>query len=179
VKPRDPSSVDAELDLRATDPDEAAVTPTDDVVVEDGADDEIGDGPDPDNPFSLGSVGEPHSAPPPADGTVRRRRDVGDSRPLGPGPMPGPIAGADGTLDLTDVRPGTDEAGPGFLPSRPKRLRAESVLVRVVATAGVIGIATAIGAVMVAVGAAGWVVALVVSTVSVALAALLWRSRRL
>jgi hypothetical protein len=67
----------------------------------------------------------------------------------------------------------------GFLPASPPRTSAESVVVRLVATAGVIGIGTAIGAVMSAVGQAGWVIAAVVSFVSVVLAALLWRSRRL
>ena len=76
---------------------------------------------------------------------------------------------------------GTGGAQPssGFLPSQPVRPAAESVIVRIIATAGVIGIGTAVGAILDASNAAGWIVALVVSTLSVVLAAVLWRSRRL
>jgi hypothetical protein len=75
----------------------------------------------------------------------------------------------------------TEEAADqtGFLPSEPPRNQAESVLVRVVATAGVIGIGTAIGAILGAQHVEAWIAALVVSTVCVVLAAVLWRSRRL
>ena len=61
----------------------------------------------------------------------------------------------------------------------PGRAVFESVIVRIVATAGVIGIGTAIGAILDASNVAGWIMALVVSAVSVVLAAVLWRSRRL
>ena len=67
--------------------------------------------------------------------------------------------------------------GAGFLPSQPPRRRPESLLVRLVATAGIVAIATAAGAVLSAVDVAGWVVALVVAVLSVVLAAVLWRSR--
>jgi protein-S-isoprenylcysteine O-methyltransferase Ste14 len=77
--------------------------------------------------------------------------------------------------------PADNETGahPGFLPTAPRRANVESVVVRLIATAGVIGIGTAIGAIMSSSGATGWIIALVVSLVSVVLAALLWRSRRL
>jgi hypothetical protein len=68
---------------------------------------------------------------------------------------------------------------PGFLPATPPRPRAESVLVRLIATAGVVGIGTAIGAILGAYDVTGWIVGLVASAVTVVLAALLWRSRRL
>jgi hypothetical protein len=67
----------------------------------------------------------------------------------------------------------------GFLSGNPPRAGIESVAVRFVATAGVIGIATAVGAILSDNNVAGWVVALVVSSMSVILAAVLWRSRRL
>jgi len=67
----------------------------------------------------------------------------------------------------------------GFLPSSPARRQAESVFVRMIATAGVIGVGTALGALLVANDVAGWISGLVVSAVSVLLAAVLWRSRRL
>ena len=65
----------------------------------------------------------------------------------------------------------------GFLSSRPARRRSESALVRVVATAGVVGIATALGAAMGAADVETWLIALVVALISVVLAAVLWRSR--
>jgi hypothetical protein len=67
----------------------------------------------------------------------------------------------------------------GFLPGNPPRIGIESVAVRFVATAGVIGIGTALGAILANNNVTGWVVALVVSSISVILAAVLWRSRRL
>jgi len=67
----------------------------------------------------------------------------------------------------------------GFLPSKPERPALESLIVRLVATAGVIGIGTAVGAALTAEDVAGWVTGLVVSMLSVVLAAVLWRSRRL
>ena len=70
----------------------------------------------------------------------------------------------------------SDEAG-GFLSSSPPRRQPESALVRLVATAGIVGIGTAIGAGMGAADVETWLVALVVSALSVVLAAILWRSR--
>lgn len=67
----------------------------------------------------------------------------------------------------------------GFLPVEPERKAAESVVVRVVATAGIVGIGTALGAILVAADVAGWIVGLVVSFVAVVLAAMLWRNREL
>jgi hypothetical protein len=74
-----------------------------------------------------------------------------------------------------DDTPGTG----GFLPERPERRTFESAFARLVATAGIVGVGTAIGAILVAADVAGWVTGLVVSIVTVALAAMLWRSRRL
>jgi hypothetical protein len=71
------------------------------------------------------------------------------------------------------------EVDAGFLPTRPARFGSESVLVRVIATIGVVAIGTVVGAVLVANSVAGWITGLVVASVSVALAAVLWRSRRL
>jgi hypothetical protein len=71
-----------------------------------------------------------------------------------------------------------DHAG-GFLPERPQRRMFESVFARLIATAGIVGIGTAIGAILGAADAASWVIALVVSLVSVIFAAVLWRSRTL
>jgi len=179
VQPRDPSSVDAdEIDLRARESDPVAARSAAGAVGEGDETDGDEESNEPENPFSLESVSASR-AEPTSDGTIRRRRDVGDTRPLGPGPLPGPVAGEDGSLDLTEVGPVGEDTGPGFLPAESRRRGFESVFVRLVATAGVVGIATAVGAAMGAAGVATWVVALVVSLLSVALAAVLWRSRRL
>ena len=50
---------------------------------------------------------------------------------------------------------------------------------RFIATAGIVGVATGLGAILGAADVTAWIIALVVSTLSVVLAAVLWRSRRL
>jgi hypothetical protein len=75
--------------------------------------------------------------------------------------------------------PGSGTAAGGFLSSSPGRREAESVLVRLVATVGVVAIGTGLGAILVANDVAGWVVGLATSLLTVVLAALLWRSRTL
>jgi tetrahydromethanopterin S-methyltransferase subunit F len=67
----------------------------------------------------------------------------------------------------------------GFLSEQPERRTFESVFARLVATAGIVGVGTALGATLIAANVAGWITGLVVSIVAVALAAMLWRSRRL
>jgi hypothetical protein len=67
----------------------------------------------------------------------------------------------------------------GFLSEKPKRRTFESLLARLVATAGIVGIGTAVGAILIAADVAGWITGLVVSIATVVLAAMLWRSRRL
>ena len=68
---------------------------------------------------------------------------------------------------------------PGFLPTEPTRKSAESVVARIVATAGVVGIGTALAAILGANEVDAWVIGLVVSLTCVVLSAVLWRSRRL
>ena len=75
--------------------------------------------------------------------------------------------------------PSPDGAERGFLPIDPQRRNAESVLVRVVATLGVVAIGTVIGAILGASDVAGWISGLVVASTCVVLAAILWRSRQL
>ena len=76
-------------------------------------------------------------------------------------------------------RPG-DEAPQGMIPARDRRrTRIERGSMRVLATGGIIGIATALGAVLVDNDVAGWIVGLAVGLTSVILAALLWSSRQL
>ena|ERR1700760_3137173 len=67
-----------------------------------------------------------------------------------------------------------------MLPRRPQRRSLiESVFVRIVATCGIVGICVAIAAIMGSSGSAYWVIGLVVSLVSVVLAAVLWSTRHL
>jgi uncharacterized membrane protein len=67
-----------------------------------------------------------------------------------------------------------------MVPGRQRRrTKLERGSMRLVATGGIIGIATVVGAVLVGQDVAGWIVGLVVGLTSVVLAALLWSSRQL
>ncbi len=67
-----------------------------------------------------------------------------------------------------------------MLPPRERRRSGfERLVVRLIATCGIVGIGVAIAAIMVSSNSKGWLVGLVVSIVSVVLAALLWSSRQL
>ena len=63
-------------------------------------------------------------------------------------------------------------------PRQRRRSRAERLLVRLIATCGIVAIGVAIAAIMVSSKSQGWLVGLVVSIVSVVLAAILWSSRQ-
>ncbi len=78
-----------------------------------------------------------------------------------------------------DATSGKTPVTGGFLSENPHRRTFESVFARLVATAGIVGIGTALGAILIAADVAGWIAGLVVSFVTVALAAMLWRSRHL
>jgi Flp pilus assembly protein TadB len=68
----------------------------------------------------------------------------------------------------------------GMVPARERRRTGiERGVMRAIATAGIVGIGVALGAVLVGQDVAGWIVGLVVSLVSIILAALLWSSRQL
>ncbi len=66
-----------------------------------------------------------------------------------------------------------------MIPQRSGRSGIETFVMRLVATAGIIGIGVAIAAIMHSQKSQGWLIGLVVSIVSVVLAAVLWSSRRL
>jgi hypothetical protein len=66
-----------------------------------------------------------------------------------------------------------------MIPARGVRPRIEAVLMRVIATAGIVGISVAIAAIMGTQHSKAWLIGLVTSIVSVVLAAVLWSSRRL
>jgi hypothetical protein len=67
----------------------------------------------------------------------------------------------------------------GFLPNRQSRLRIESFAVRIIATAGIVGIGTALAAILGTQDVKAWIIGLAVSLLSVLLAAVLWSSRTL
>ena len=82
-----------------------------------------------------------------------------------------------------DTRPaaaaGTAAPQRNMLPARGRRrLGAERVLVRLIATCGIVGIGVVIAAIMVSSKSQGWVTGLVVSIVTVVLSAILWSSRQ-
>ena len=71
------------------------------------------------------------------------------------------------------------EKPPTFLPRRATRPRVESVFMRIVATAGIVGIGTALAAILGSQEVDAWIIGLVVSTLTVLLAAVLWSARTL
>jgi len=69
---------------------------------------------------------------------------------------------------------------PNMLPGRSRRrFGVERLLVRLVATGGIIGIGVALGAILAASKVQGWIIGLVIAVVSVLLSAMLWSSRQL
>ncbi len=73
----------------------------------------------------------------------------------------------------------TRPRSPNMLPGRRERSEPERLLVRLIATGGIVAIGVAIAAIMRSSGSAGWIIGLVVSIVSVVLAAVLWSVRTL
>lgn len=85
-----------------------------------------------------------------------------------------------GSLKDAEREPSEPGHPRGMLPARERRRTGiERGFMRLVATAGIIGIAVALGAILVSQDVAGWIVGLVVGAISVVLAALLWSSREL
>jgi hypothetical protein len=75
---------------------------------------------------------------------------------------------------------GNEERPEGMVPARTRRgTKLERGSMRILATGGIIGIATILGAVLVSQDVAGWIVGLAVGLTSVVLAAVLWSSRQL
>ena len=87
---------------------------------------------------------------------------------------PLPSEGAAGHDDGGSQRP------QGMLPARERRRTGiERGFMRLVATAGILGVAVALGAILVSQDVAGWIVGLAIGATSLVLAALLWSSRQL
>ena len=82
--------------------------------------------------------------------------------------------------DLSTAKRPRDEPARNMIPARLRRpTKLERGSMRVLATGGIIGLATFLGAVLVGQDVAGWIVGLTVGLTSVILAALLWSSRQL
>jgi hypothetical protein len=117
------------------------------------------------------SVGNPEDTEPEtgnADDGVPEEGKEGAWRPLGAG---------DSSTATTTTR---GEAPKTMIPARARRRTAfERVSMRVLATGGIVGLATALGAILVSQDVAGWIVGLVIGLASVLLAAILWSSRQL
>lgn len=78
------------------------------------------------------------------------------------------------------ARAASEEGRGNMLPRRGRRRYGiERLLVRLIATFGIIGIGVALGAILAASKVQGWIIGLVVAAVSVILAGLLWSSRQL
>ena len=69
--------------------------------------------------------------------------------------------------------------GETMLGRRRRRFTIETVFMRIVATAGVVGIGVGLAAILDSSDVAGWIIGLIVSLLSVVLAAILWSSRQL
>jgi hypothetical protein len=90
----------------------------------------------------------------------------------------GEVAGGEATG--RSARGASARRGGNMLPGRERRrLVIERLLVRMVATGGIIGIGVALGAILAASKVQGWIVGLVVAAVSVVLSGILWSSRQL
>jgi hypothetical protein len=84
------------------------------------------------------------------------------------------------TPPLYEEHPPAHQPSRNMLPGRERRRsRFERLIVRLIATGGVVAIGVAIAAIMVSSKSQGWVVGLVVSIVTVVLSGLLWSSRQL
>jgi hypothetical protein len=68
-----------------------------------------------------------------------------------------------------------------MIPARARRrgTAVERVSMRLLATAGIVGLAVVLGAILVGQDVAGWIVGLVIGLTSVILAGVLWSSRQL
>jgi hypothetical protein len=74
---------------------------------------------------------------------------------------------------------GDGDEGTSFIPARAHRRGFESFLMRIIATGGIVGIGTALAAILGSQDVDAWIIGLVVSAVTVLLAAVLWSSRTL
>jgi hypothetical protein len=101
------------------------------------------------------------------------------NEPVEPTELPA-TAPLDGSAQTWSPPPEQHERPQGMLPGRERRRSVvERGFVRIVATGGIVGITTILGAVLVSQDVAGWIVGLSVGLTAVILAALLWSSKQL
>ncbi|HEX5193616.1 MAG TPA: hypothetical protein VFW09_12500 [Solirubrobacteraceae bacterium] len=124
---------------------------------------------------------EPARAGASVDEPVRSAAPVEEPAPVKPGPAPAQARTEPAQPGPDPAQPGTEPRGrrtsPNMLPARDQRGIFERTFVRLIATGGIVGIGVAIAAIMTSSDSQGWLIGLVVSVVSVVLAALLWSSR--
>jgi hypothetical protein len=122
------------------------------------------------------SFDEPVSSEPSRESVAGPRES---SEPLSSPYEPEPSAAASRSASRAERRQGGKggASSPNMLPARHNRGVLERTFVRVIATGGIVGICVAIAAIMASSNSAGWIIGLVVSLVSVVLAAVLWSSR--
>jgi hypothetical protein len=102
------------------------------------------------------------------------------NEPTGTGQASEPPSEREARRSARDKRRDKSTERPGvMIPTRRGRLPLEAPLMRLVASAGIVGIAVVIAAIMGSQDSASWLIGLVASVVSLVLAALLWSSRRL
>jgi hypothetical protein len=140
------------------------------------------DPPAPERPASAGD--EPLVAPigdaSPDPGTVGAGGEPAGGEPEPAGERPLPSASLPEYESPASIRSRQRRDAPNMLPGRDRRRTGiERLFVRLIATGGIVGIGVAVAAIMVSSKSQGWVVGLVVSIVSVVLAAVLWSSRQL
>jgi hypothetical protein len=114
---------------------------------------------------------------PPPDPEPAAASEAGPEGDSGPGWQP---LGGDEHAHASAPGTSTEPVPKTMIPARAERRTAfERVSMRLLATGGIVGLATALGAILVSQDVAGWIVGLVVGIVSVALAGILWSSRQL
>jgi hypothetical protein len=125
---------------------------------------------------SAGHAGEPgRSVDRPADDDERLPPDTDVDG--GGGGEPDDTSGSWTELSTSDRR--AEEPAQGMLPARrQRRTKLERGSMRILATGGIVGFATILGAVLVGQDVAGWIVGLAIGLTSVVLAAILWSSRQ-
>jgi hypothetical protein len=131
-------------------------------------------------------TGEPESSFGAREQDLAERRDWEDDEARGGSAEPGASAAPASAATSTEAgesgtaREGRRRSSENMLPGREvRRSGAERLLVRLIATCGIVAIGVAIAAIMVSSHSQGWIVGLVVSIVSVVLAAILWSSKML
>jgi hypothetical protein len=110
----------------------------------------------------------------------RASKDPADPAPASQGSEQVDEDASGGWTPLSAPESGGEEPARNMIPARPRRrTKLERGSMRVLATGGIVGLATLLGAVLVGQDVAGWIVGLTVGLTSVVLAALLWSSRQL